>query len=199
MSVNVYKVFLRDGTTGTLVPAELYDSILSRHLDQYEQSWKPVIESQGEDHRHWDWQTKMEGASKHLSYQPFAIECSGMTQGLMIVNTIKRCRLPSQANKHLVYVEYLEAAPWNRGVVQKDVFFKGVGSVMMAAAIQLSIEEGNQGRIGLHSLPLADTFYRDHCGMTDLGPDASYHPNPKCHLRYFEMTEAQSAKYLKGR
>lgn len=30
--------------------------------------------------------------------------------------------------------------------------------------------------------------------MTDLGPDVAYHPTVP--LRYFEMTEAQAARYL---
>ena len=64
---------------------------------------------------------------------------------------------------------------------------------MIAAAIQLSMDEGNRGRISLHSLPHADTFYRDKYGMTDLGLDASYHPHP---LRYFEMTEFQAAAFM---
>ena len=133
--------------------------------------------------------------SHQLSYQSFPIECGGQTQGMMIVNTIKRCRLRSQANKHLVYVEYLETAPWNRTPNPSAASFKGIGTVMMAAAIQLSMDEGNQGRIGLHSLPQADTFYGDRCGMTDLGLDPAY---PKFPLRYFEMTEIQAANLLKG-
>ena len=193
MSATISQVFLRDGASGRLVSADLYDSILPRHLDDHEQHWKPLIASQETQHGHWDWRKKMAYYSAKLSYQSFAIECLGKTQGLMIVNTMKRGLIPSQANKHLVYVEYLEAAPWNRGSTPTH---KGIGTVLMAAAIQLSIDEGNEGRIGLHSLPQADSFYRDRCGMTDLGPDVSYHPVP---LRYFEMTEAQAASYLKGR
>ncbi len=112
----------------------------------------------------------------------------------MIVNTIKRCRIQQHANKHLVYVEYLEAAPWNRRDIPNWTRFNGVGTVLIAAAIQLSIDEGNHGRIGLHSLPQADTFYRDKCGMTDLGLDSSYQPHP---LRYFEMTENQATAFIK--
>jgi hypothetical protein len=194
VSAIISQVFLRDGATGGLILADLYDSILPKHLDDHEQLWKPLITSQATQHGHWDWRKKMAHYSAQLSYQSFAIECLGKTQGLMIVNTMKRGRIQSQANKHLVYVEYLEAAPWNRGSTPTH---KGIGIVLMAAAIQLSIDEGNQGRIGLHSLPQADSFYRDRCGMTDLGPDASYHP--KVPLRYFEMTEAQAMSYMKGR
>lgn len=194
MSASVAHVFLRDGSGGGLILADLYDAILPKHLDDHEQHWKPLIASQATEHGHWDWRKKVSYYSAQLSYQSFAIECSGMTQGLMIVNTMKRGRIQLQANKHLVYVEYLEAAPWNRGSTPTH---KGIGTVLVAAAVQLSIDEGNKGRIGLHSLPQADSFYRDRCGMTDLGPDASY--DPKVPLRYFEMTEAQATSYLKGR
>jgi hypothetical protein len=179
-----------------LVEADLVDAIESNHLDDFEQLWKSYPRAEQEEHRHWDWRRKVAHFSRQLSYQFVALECGGKTQGMMIVNTMKRCRLPQQANKHLVYVEYLEAAPWNRRSVTSTPQYRGVGSVLIAAAIQLSIDEGNHGRIGLHALPQADTFYRDVCRMTDLGPDASYsaqHP-----LRYFEMTESQSAAFMKG-
>jgi hypothetical protein len=196
MSVTVSEVFLRDGTTGELVSASLYDSILPRHLDHHEQHWQPLIADQAMQHGHWDWRAKIESCSGQLRFQSFAIECAQMTQGLMIVNTVKRCRLPSQFDKRLVYIEYLEAAPWNRSWSRSGSSYKGVGTVLIAAAIQLSQEQANRGRIGLHSLPQADTFYRNQCGMTDLGPDPSY---PEFPLRYFEMTEAQAAGYLKGK
>jgi hypothetical protein len=100
VSVTISKVFLRDGASGKLVAADLYDAISSKHLDDYETYWKPVIALESTEHNHWDWRQKMEEYST-LSYESFAIEYSGMTQGMMIVNTIKRCRLPIQANKHL--------------------------------------------------------------------------------------------------
>ena len=186
-------VYLRDGATGQLVQAELHDSILQRHLDDHKSHWNPLILAKSEQHGHWNWEQKWWYFSTQLSYQSFAIECNGQTQGLMIVNTIKRCRIQQQVNKHLVYVEYLEAAPWNRRDIPNWSRLGGVGTVLIAAAIQLSIDEGNHGRIGLHSLPQADTFYRDKCGMTDLGPDPAYNPHP---LRYFEMTEAQAAAFI---
>lgn len=191
MSVSISNVYLRSGITGKLVEAQLYDSILPKHLDDHENDWQSHIPSK-EEHSHWDWRDKHSSIANELRFQSFALECDGMTQGLMIVNTIKRCRISSQANKHLVYVEYLEAAPWNRTKVDVPQF-RGVGTVMIAAAVHLSEEEGNDGRVGLHSLPQADNFYRTKCGMTDLGPDASY----PSQLRYFEMTEAQAASFLK--
>jgi len=196
VSADRSRVYLEDRSSRQLVEADLVDSIESNHLDDFEQLWRLHPGVQREQHRHWDWRGKVAHFSGQLSYQFFVLECGGKTQGMMIVNTMKRCRLPQQANKHLVYVEYLEVAPWNRRSVVSNPTYKGVGTVLMAAAIQLSIDEGNHGRIGLHALPQADTFYRDVCGMTDLGPDASY--NPQHPLRYFEMTESQSATFMKG-
>ena len=43
------------------------------------------------------------------------------------------------------------------------------------------------GRIGLHSLPQANSFYANTCGMTDLGADPAYEG-----LCYFEMTSEQA-------
>lgn len=194
MSSTSSEVFLRHGVSGQLVKAELHDTILQRHLDDHRDHWNPLIVAQGEQHGHWDWEKKWSHYSAQLSYQSFAIECNGQTQGLMIVNTMKRCRIRQQANMHLVYVEYLEAAPWNRRDIPRCVRYRGVGTVLIAAAIQLSIDEENHGRIGLHSLPQADTFYRQKCGMTDLGPDVLY--SPKTPLRYFEMTKAQAAAFI---
>jgi hypothetical protein len=194
VTVTVSDVYLKEVSSGRLVKAELYDSILQRHLDSHDQKWKPITTAMKEQHGHWDWQDKWAHYSPQLSYQSFAIECGGETQGLMIVNTIKRCQLPQQASKHLVYVEYLEVAPWNREPVTSPPKYKLVGTAMISAAILLSLDEGNQGRIGLHSLPQANTFYRDRCGMTDLGSDASTQ-----NLIYFEMTETQADQYMQGR
>jgi hypothetical protein len=58
------------------------------------------------------------------------------------------------------------------------------------------IAAGGLGRIGLHSLPQADTFYGERCGMPNLGLDVAY--SPSFPLRYFEMTDSQAATYLNG-
>jgi hypothetical protein len=189
----VSTVYLKDQSNASLIEAALFDCILPKHLDDFERLWTTYTCVQKEQHGHWNWRLKMSRCSGQLSYRSFAIECSGETQGLMIVNTIHRCKLPQQSNKHLVYVEYLEAAPWNRPSVTQIPKYKGIGTALIAAAIQLSIDEGNQGRIGLHSLSQADTFYRDACGMSDLGPDLEY---PKHPLRYFEMNEMEAEAFM---
>ena len=125
-----------------------------------------------------------------LAFRGFSIVAQGVTQGLAQVNLTKSAREPSQEGKPLVYVEYLEVAPWNRPELGATPRLRGLGTALMTATIALSEEEGFKGRIGLHSLPQADDFYR-RCGMTDLGPDQAYQ-----NLRYFEMTAEQARALL---
>lgn len=42
---------------------------------------------------------------------------------------------------------------------------------MIQAAVRLSIELGHEGRIGLHSKPVSESFYREKLGLLDLGLD----------------------------
>lgn len=79
-----------------------------------------------------------------LAAPAFSVMCGGVTQGMMYSELVAhRCRLPSQRNQHLVYVEFLETAPWNRRELLFDPpRFKGVGSVLIRAAIELSRENG---------------------------------------------------------
>ena len=78
------------------------------------------------------------------------------------------------------------------GLISEDPpIYRGVGSLLIAAAIQLSLDEGFKGRIGLHSLPQADAFYANTCGMSNLGPDPSYQ-----NLSYFEMTAEQAQAFI---
>lgn len=91
-----------------------------------------------------------------------------------------------------MYLDYLEVAPWNRPEFGAAPRLRGVGSALITAAVALSDEEGFKGRLGLHSLPQADAFYRK-IGMTDLGQDPAYQ-----NLRYFEMTVEQARAFLEG-
>ena len=90
----------------------------------------------------------------------------------------------------LIYVDYLMSAPWNRPVTPRPRF-RGVGQRFIRAAIEQSQELGFEGRIALHSLPEAEAFYAQKCGMSDIGPDAQYYD-----LRYFEMTPEQAERFL---
>ncbi|MGE6711914.1 hypothetical protein ACQKI2_17570, partial [Hyphomonas sp. NPDC076881] len=102
-------------------------------------------------------------------------------------------RLPDQKNDHLVYIDFVEAAPWNRREILGELpKFSGAGSILIRAAIEYSKVEGFKGRIGLHSLPQANDFYANRVRMTDLGQDSNYQ-----NLRYFEMTPEQAEAFIR--
>ena len=82
--------------------------------------------------------------------------------------TMKRYRIDSQRGRHSV-CEYVENAPWNRKELFDPPRYRGVGSVLIRAAVVLSEDLEFHGWIGLHSLPQVNGVHADTCGMNDLG------------------------------
>lgn len=200
---SVSTIYLLDPSADQPVEAELRDAIEQQQLDDWEQIWCPALNatlvellkqgagpSQWPQSWHWDWKKKIARVQGLLAFAGFSVVAQGVTQGLMQVDLTKAAREPSQNGKPLVYVEYLEAAPWNRPELGSVPRLRGVGSALLSAAMHFSVEEGFKGRIGLHSLPQADEFYR-RIGMIDFGPDANCQD-----LRYFEMTAEQAHAVL---
>lgn len=198
-------IYLVDGVTGDPIEAELRDAIEAAQLVDWQTKWQPALIAvlqeldrrgvpigQWPQSRHWDWRKKTAAVQGLLAFRGFCIVAAGVTQGLAQVDLTKEARKAVQAGKPLVYVDYLEVAPWNRSDLGQQLRFRGIGTALLSAVVALSEEEGFRGRIGLHSLPQADRFYRDRCGMTDLGPDTAYQG-----LRYFEMTPDQAQAFLK--
>ena len=204
--VEVHQVYLLNVERDELVPAELRDAITEQQIDDWENKWSPELlkairrlEREGIERRHWpqsrhwDWRKKVDALrERRLANPGFSIVCDGVTQGMMIVDTVKkRCRIDGQKGKHLVYVEFVENAPWNRKELFDTPRYRGVGSILIRAAVVLSEELEFHGRIGLHSLPQANDFYANTCGMTNLGPDSNYQG-----LCYFEMTPEQVRAFV---
>lgn len=205
MTVTVSPVFLLNVQSGEAETAELLDAVTDRQLADWEGEWVPelfkavqrlrragVERKHWPQSRHWDWRKKTAALQGMLANPGFSVVCTGMTQGMMLVDlTSERCRIDGQKGQHLVYVSFVENAPWNR----KDLFdpprYRGVGTVLIRAAVELSKQEDFKGRIGLHSLPQANAFYANTCGMTDLGVDHAHQG-----LRYFEMTPEQAEAFI---
>ncbi len=190
MTVIVSPVFLLNVATGRPEAAELLDTITEQQLADWEAEWVPeLLRAQS---RHWDWRRKTEALQGMLGNPAFSVVCNGLTQGMMLVDTVtKRCRIERQKDQHLVYVSFVENAPWNRRELFDPPRYRGIGSILIRAAVELSKQEEFKGRIGLHSLPQANAFYANTCGMTDLGLDQDYHG-----LRYFEMTPEQAEAFI---
>jgi len=199
-------VHLKDRGAGRFVEANLIDGLTREDVEKADADWKPFLDEQIKrmestgipkhkwpQHRHWNWREKYDATEEYLAYRMFGIECQSQMQGLMLALTAgKNSQIASQRGRPLVYVHFLAAAPWNLASIVAEPRFSLVGSILVAAAIHLSIEEEFQGRIGLHSLPQSDDWYRKTCGMTDLGPDQTVE-----NLRYFEMTPEQASEFLR--
>jgi hypothetical protein len=197
-------VYIRHAATGEMAEATLFHQITEEHLVLWKANWLPVMHQTREELKenkvpvrdwpedlHWDWDAKLKHYGGLMAYRTFCLICQEQVQGLMILDMTKQlARLPSQAEKPLGYIEFLATAPWNRKAVTGTPAFRGVGGALMHVAIQVSIEDEFQGRIGLHSLPRANDFYEKVCGMTHVGPDPK-----KQGLCYFEMTPEQAKRF----
>ncbi len=186
----------------TLVDAVLHTELKAKVLVDTEKEWGPLrlaaarkLKRSGNlqsipQHYHWDWGEKSLKL-QHLAFQCLGIECEGKLQGLLMVKLVGQvARLPPDENKDVVYIDYLESAPWNLASMVETPLYGGIGPLLMQAAVEVSHEEGFYGRLGLHALPQSEWFYRDDCGMQCCGPDPSYE-----NLPYYEMTREMAARY----
>lgn len=191
--------------------ANLVDRIEAEDVTCFEQLWLPPMEAklaelkglgqynaQAVTHwnvadAHWEWPAKFQSRSGQLQWGSYALRSGGRTQGLMFVNLVRRCRHPSQMNQHMVYVDLVSTAPWNRARLNSNPLYGGVGVILVTEAIIRSFDEGFEGRIGLHSLPGSESLYRKF-QMDCLGPDPTYDGLP-----YYELTSQQAASLLASR
>ena len=204
-SLGTFDLF--DRRTKSFAPAELQSSVAQNNIDDFQDHWRPMFDAKHAELKaagtvslddfgahdlqdaHWKWVEKALARQGKLDCMSFAVEGEGTTQGLMFVRTAGFAIEPSQSGKPLVLIDLLATAPWNRPRLTDNPRFKGVGRLLLAAAISLSVDEEFGGRIGLHALPRAESWYRDVCRMTALGVDGTG-------MQYFEMTEAQADAFL---
>lgn len=194
--------------TQQMEPADLIGRIQLEDVMSFEKRWLPPMQAKLEELKlagkltaeeathwnvadgHWQWPAKVRDRVGQLQWASYALRCGGDTQGLMFVNLLRRCRLPVQLNQHMVYVDLVSTAPWNRPRLTPKPLYGGVGVIMVTEAIIRSLDEGFDGRIGLHALPGAESLYR-RLNLDCLGPDSAYDG-----LLYFEMTPQQAAALL---
>lgn len=155
-------------------------SVLTQeHVEQISDVWRAILQATQQPDEGWDWTYKLRLSLNDDRYEAYAIEWGDLIQGVVLLETRwHRSGLPERAP--LVYVEYLASAPWNRRPVEDPPYLVGVGQALLLLARQRSVELGYGGRVGLHSLPGAETFYQLN-GMADYGHDAE-----KGGLVYFE-------------
>ncbi|TIL83190.1 MAG: hypothetical protein E5Y89_01770 [Mesorhizobium sp.] len=205
------RVFLLNRATGRFEDADLYHGLDSTNLAHIEGRWRPLFELRrrkakaslqtsaevNAEDAHWEWGKKALAAlNDPFLFDFFVLECGGSTQAIMMTRKGGQdcfSRHPEHQRVPLIYVEFLATAPWNRPKLVAEPTYKGAGRVLVGTAVSLSLEEEFGGRIGLHSLPGAEVFYRDAIGMTDLGADSEgVHKG----LRYFELSSRDAATFL---
>jgi hypothetical protein len=193
------RVWLIDGQAPARpnVSAELYRGLSARVLDEIETAWAAGREAASRDliaaglapleHDHWCWRNKAQSVEdgRHLLV---AVACEGRWQGVMAVARLPRAsRLGGDS---VVYVDFLETAPWNLRLAAAAPRFKAVGLALLVDAVRMSVEAGLGVGVGLHSLPQAEPFYA-RCGMTRIGEDPDYFGLP-----YYECTGPQATAWL---
>jgi hypothetical protein len=177
-TVAVSAIFIRDFLVEKLVDVERVWSPARNRLAQAMAAKRRRLES-----GHWNWRNKLEN-------RLFAVECEGNVQGLMALATDPRtAALPPDGS--VVYVDYVESAPWNLRLPLQKPQFLGVGTVLIGEAVRVSQELGFGGRVGLHSLPQAEGFYSKHCRMSPCGRDPNYSG-----LMYFEYADNEALRWL---
>ena len=204
-------VAILDHSTGQPIQATLFDEVTVEHFLEAQTEWRPLVllaarrlalaGGRTDDiplHWHWDWSRK-EPELSLLAITFYGVECRGRLQGLMKVDTVSQCcRLREQQGQPLVYIDYLEVAPWNirklTAALDRQPEFGAVGTRLVEAAVRQSMAEGFEGRVGLHSLPTSERFYLDGCGMLPGDLDTG-----KQELLWCEFTPERAERFLKGR
>lgn len=204
MSTRAVEIIRKD--TGAFVAAELHGAMNVQDLILVERAWAAerarvlaellrlgIDRGQWPESLHWDWSRKAPQI-KMLIAQGFGLVCENTWQGVMLTKTAGyNAAAGADKGKPVVYVDFVETAPWNWTVrpIGQSPRFKGIGSLLIRESIEQSLKEGFHGRIGLHALPQAEQFYGSVCEMTRVGPDPH-----KQNLVYFEFTRQQAERFL---
>ncbi|GBE09354.1 hypothetical protein BMS3Abin11_02487 [bacterium BMS3Abin11] len=218
MSEDTSPWLLKNLHTGEFEEAQLHHKVLEQHVNDVEKSWKPILQEQlsklKEKHQYgtekydheklfaeagelmiqdanWDWKKKYKHLSFTIGYSGCSIICGGEIQGLGYFDVSEKysSRIITEKPTGIVYIKFISSAPWNRKEISNQKY-GGIGIALITHAIKISIDEGMDGRIGLHSLPQAEGFYKITCNMKDFGID----DNNK--MRYFEMSQERATEWL---
>ena len=223
--MTTHSTFLKDSQTGEREPAEIHDALRLDELYDAEAVWasarvrvRQSVQGAGltsgvpQSHR-WDW-SKKAGVLSDSRLSPLGdarligIRCRDEWQGLVWCETCdiqggEHTTRLGKPGRNLVYVPFIETAPWNwdipasgddKASVQSRAF-RGIGMQLLLQAVLWSEQLEFKGRVALHSLPQSEEFYRHACGMTDLGNDSAEYQR----LRYFEFTEEQANSFMGGK
>jgi hypothetical protein len=157
------KVHIVERSTGRKVPGELRPAVESDKV--LWSRWQGFMPADAED-AHWEWDALMDLANAMPEqFAVYALVAEGELQGLRMLEVSE-----DDVATYGVHALRLSTAPWNR---PPETRYRGVGSVLVGAAIIRSIEDGRNGWVHCESLPKAEPFHEKN-GMTifdDLSPE----------------------------
>jgi hypothetical protein len=202
------EIFIYDRIRCQLVKADFLECVSHQQLVDTENQWGPARDAAkmrmrekgvGEDeirrrfqHSHWDWDDKKRRfTSLSLSTKCFGIRCDGQMQGLVMLDLVRHhAKLERDEDKPLVYVDFLESAPWNLRELNDNPRYGLIGVRLIEAAVRQSLEEGFHGRVGLYALKQAEKFYGTVCGMECVHGEEFYG------MKWFEFTREGAREFL---
>ena len=194
------EVHLVKPVDNSIVVAKLVINVTIDEVDEAVGLWSPYLDQQIQagltrpQHAHWEWDKKARRVKGNESCTICGIMVESEMQALMLWEDLfGRAKHPDQKENPLVLVEFLAVAPWNDRDIVPTPSYRGCGTLLLKEGVEHSMFLGYRGRVGLHSLPQAEPFYREKSGMIDLGKD----PDPEHQgLRYFEFTKERAQIFL---
>lgn len=159
------------------IESQNYDS---EYLDQ-------VLNSiQTEDH-HWDWFTKS-ALYNSDSFHWFFLQIDNSPQAACLIYQPETSALE---NRKIFYVKFLAVAPWNRSCLIREREYKGIGTILLKAALKYCIDELKLSPgFSLHSLPQATGYYEK---LKMLHVEAH---NDKDGLLYYELPSIEALSLI---
>lgn len=145
-----------------------------------------------EDDNHWPWRKIVGQNHAKLTWEALAVQsASGSIEGAISYRIDAKSQL--QLGEGAVYVDRIATAPRNRPWVVEPPKYRGIGSVLLLAAVRHSYRLGLGGRVWLTSLPTERTrkFYRDR-GFEVIFEDSDG-------MIDFELPAAAAEEWLKRR
>jgi hypothetical protein len=207
----VYEV--EDNHSGEIATLFLNTKVSADLIEETERLWRPELRRLRSEalargvpenkipleHEHWNWKRKYERAITSDHFWGFVLNDGGAqaVQALLMMSDTPahRGRLAPQFGEPLIYIEYIEVAPWNLRPLNDRPRFTELGPALFEQAVEFSRSLGYQGRLALHSLDQSVTFYR-RCGMTECERERM--GLSLYEYTYFEMTPKQARKFVEG-
>lgn len=145
-----------------------------------------IINSIQSEDDHWVWVNK----SLHCAsdqYRWFYLYCEGRPQGVCLIFQPKESSL---IRGDIFYIEFIAVAPWNRSNMHRERQYKGVGSILIRAALKYAVEVlGLTPGFSLLSLPQAETYYE---GISMVHIESKDTPT----MKHFELPTMEANQLL---